>query len=385
MATRNRKRATLPLPNDDGRAVARPSSDATAVKRDGVIWAPVKAVNRVQLLIFLGGKARTDSSEIADSSSGRNRQRRAHDNSAPSSPSGQTLSHDFVSLRQVSRHTTCPPAGTLARPMALLSGWSKSRKVVIGMLHLPPLPGSPRYAAASLSADRLTKQVLADADVLADAGVQGLMLENFGDVPFFPSRVPAHVVAHMTAIALAIRERLPDLPLGVNVLRNDGQSALAIASAVGAAFIRVNVLCGARVTDQGILQGIAHDLLRDRVALGASQVRIMADVDVKHSAPLASIALEDEVEDTLQRGLADALIVSGSGTGKATDAAHVQRVKAAAGSAPVFVGSGVSPETIQAYLPHVDGFIIGTAFKKDGQPSNPVDRQRVTQLMSMVT
>jgi predicted TIM-barrel enzyme len=91
------------------------------------------------------------------------------------------------------------------------------------------------------------------------------------------------------------------------------------------------------------------------------------------------------VEDTLHRGLADALIVSGSGTGKATDAAHVQRVKAAAGPAPVFVGSGVSPQTLHAYLPHADGFIVGTAFKNGGQPSNPVDRQRVAQLMSMVT
>jgi membrane complex biogenesis BtpA family protein len=253
------------------------------------------------------------------------------------------------------------------------------------MLHLPPLPGSPRYTAPSLGVDRITQFVLKDADTLADGGVQGLMIENFGDVPFYPGRVPAHVVAHMTAIALAVCERFRQIPLGINVLRNDGQSALAIASAVGAAFIRVNVLCGARVTDQGILQGIAHDLLRDRAMLGAQQVRIMADVDVKHSAPLASIALEDEVEDTLHRGLADALIVSGSGTGKATDADHVQRVKAVARAASVFVGSGVSPENIQAYVPHADGFIIGTAFKKEGQAANPVDRDRVTQLMSMVT
>jgi membrane complex biogenesis BtpA family protein len=207
---------------------------------------------------------------------------------------GQTLSHDFVSLRHMSRHTTSPSAGKLARLMALLANWSNSRKVVIGMLHLPPLPGSPRHAPSALGADRITKSVLADADVLADGGVQGLMLENFGDVPFYPGRVPAHVVAHMTAIALAVRQRLPDLPLGINVLRNDGQSALAIASAVGAAFIRVNVLCGARVTDQGVLQGIAHDLLRERAILGAQHVKVMADVDVKHSAPLASIALEDE-------------------------------------------------------------------------------------------
>jgi membrane complex biogenesis BtpA family protein len=269
--------------------------------------------------------------------------------------------------------------------MPLLPNWSNLRKAVIGMLHLPPLPGAPRWVPTSTIA-QITQTALKDADALADGGVHALMLENFGDVPFHPARVPAHVVAHMTAVAAAVRERFPELPLGINVLRNDGQSALAIAAAVGAAFIRVNVLCGARVADQGVLQGIAHDLMRDRVALAAQNVKVMADVDVKHSAPLAAVGLEDEVEDTLKRGLADALIVSGTGTGKATDASHVQRVKAAAGAAaPVFVGSGASAQTIERYLPHADGFIIGTAFKRDGHATSPVDRQRVAQIMSIVT
>jgi uncharacterized protein len=252
------------------------------------------------------------------------------------------------------------------------------------MLHLPPLPGSPRHLPSTTS-HRLRDAVLEDAHGLADGGVHGMMIENFGDVPFHTGRVPAHVVAHMTALAAAVRERFPDLPLGINVLRNDGVSAIAIASAVGAAFIRVNVLCGARLTDQGVLQGIAHEVMRVRTLLGAQHVKVLADIDVKHSVPLAPVPLEDEVEDTLRRGLADGLIVSGRGTGKPTDVAHVQRVKAAAGHAPVFVGSGVSAQTIESYLPHADGFIIGTAFKKDAQTQKPVDRQRVTQLMSIVT
>src|SRR5688572_29159924 len=152
--------------------------------------------------------------------------------------------------------------------MPLLPTWSNLRKAVIGMLHLPPLPGSPRWTPAS-TITQIIQSTLKDAEALADGGVHGLMLENFGDVPFHPARVPAHVVAHMTAVAAAVRERFPELPLGINVLRNDGQSALAIASAADAAFIRVNVLCGARVADQGILQGIAHDLMRDRITLAA--------------------------------------------------------------------------------------------------------------------
>src|SRR4051794_36469990 len=262
--------------------------------------------------------------------------------------------------------------------MTLLPQWSAVPAPVIGMLHLPPLPGSPRYGG---SVDAIHTAVLRDADALAAGGVHGLMLENFGDVPFFPGRVPAHVVAHMTALAVAVRRRF-DLPLGVNVLRNDGQSALAVAFAAGAQFIRVNVLCGARVADQGLIQGIAEDLLRERALLGAAHIRIFADVDVKHSAPLAARPLAEEVDDTLRRGLADALVVSGAGTGKMTDPAKVVDVKSAAGeSSHVFVGSGVTVQTLQHYLPYADGFIVGTALKRDGDPHNPVETELVRRIV----
>ena len=269
--------------------------------------------------------------------------------------------------------------------LPILPTWSGVKKVVIGMLHLPALPGSPRYAGHDM--DTIIERVFRDAEALADGGVHGLMMENFGDVPFYPGRVPAHVVAHMTAIAGAVREQFPEQPLGINVLRNDGQGALAIAAAVGAAFIRVNVLCGVRVADQGLIHGIAHELMRDRAALGAQHVKVLADVDVKHSAPLAAREIEEEVEDTLGRGLADGLIVSGSATGKRTDVSHVKRARAAAarGVAPVFVGSGVSAETIGQYLGEADGFIIGTAFKKGGEVGNPVELERVERVMGMVT
>ena len=226
--------------------------------------------------------------------------------------------------------------------------------------------------------------ILRDAELLAEGGVHGLMIENFGDAPFFPGRVPAHVVAHIAAIAADVRRAVPSLPLGINVLRNDGLSALSVAHAVNAAYIRVNVLCGARVADQGLLQGIAHDLLRLRADLGAGSIKIFADVDVKHSAPLAERPIADEVDDTLHRGMADALIVSGAGTGKATDPEKVRRVKAAAKATPVFLGSGVTPQTLPALLPHADGFIVGTFFKKDGVASNAVDPQRVRELMDVV-
>ena len=210
------------------------------------------------------------------------------------------------------------------------------------------------------------------------------MIENFGDTPFYPDRVPAITVAAITALACEVRWRF-DVPLGINVLRNDGRSALAVAVACNASFIRVNVLCGARVTDQGLLQGIAHDLLRERANLKAEAIRILADVDVKHSAPLAARPFEVEVSDVIHRGHADAIIVSGAVTGSATDTKTLRAAKAAAGATSVLIGSGVSEETVPELIANgADGLIVGTSLKFDGRVSNPVDSQRVRLLVEAV-
>ena len=257
--------------------------------------------------------------------------------------------------------------------------WANKKKIVIGMLHLPALPDAP---LSKLSLTQIRDFVLRDVDMLMNGGVDGMMMENFGDVPFYPGRVPKAVVEQMTEIAAAVRKKTA-LPLGINVLRNDGLSALAVAHAAGANFIRVNVLAGARVTDQGLIQGIAHDLLRERATLKAEAIKIFADVDVKHSAPLASRPLRDEVDDLIERALADAIVVSGAGTGKATDTEKLRQAKKFAGETPVFVGSGITAETIWDFAA-ADGFIVGTALKKDGVAANPVELERVKNLMKAV-
>jgi hypothetical protein len=249
------------------------------------------------------------------------------------------------------------------------------------MLHLPPLPGAPRFDG-NIAAVRET--VFRDADALVNGGIHGLIMENFHDTPFYPGPVPPIVIAHMTVIASEVRRRF-DVPLGVNVLRNDGRAALAIAHAVGAAFVRINILAGARVTDQGVIEGQAHDLLRERAALGATSVRIFADVNVKHSMPLGRArALEDEVSETLERSGADAVIVTGRGTGMPTDPEDAQRVRAAAGDHPVIVGSGLTAETIGDFTAFADGFIVGTSLKIGGQVHNPVDPERVRAIVARV-
>jgi uncharacterized protein len=265
----------------------------------------------------------------------------------------------------------------------LHSGYSenvfRSGKAVIGMIHVPPLPGAPR---CSKTFEEIRRFVLADSAALAESGVDGLMLENFGDVPFYPSRVPAHTVAFLSTLAFELKARVP-LPLGINVLRNDGMAAIAIAAAVGAEFVRVNVYTGARLADQGILQGEAHEIARYRQALGAT-AQIWADVAVKHSAQLADRLLADDVEDTVERGLADAVIVSGASTGKPTSLEDVRTARRHAGHAPVYVGSGVDDSTFEALLEVADGAIVGTAFKLGGQVSAAVDKTRVRALVSAV-
>lgn len=251
------------------------------------------------------------------------------------------------------------------------------RPIIIGMLHLPALPGSPRYAG-DLSA--LVESVLADARTLREGGIEFAMIENFGDSPFFPQSVPAITLAHMTAIALRVRSET-GLRIGINVLRNDGCGALSVAHAVGAEFIRVNVLCGARVTDQGVIEGIAHDLLRLRRNLAADHIAILADVDVKHSAPLGVRAIEDEVHDLVGRGGANAVIVSGNATGLAVDRDQLSRVRSAAVSAPVLIGSGASAENFSELLQLASGAIVGTSLKRNGRVDEPVELARVQEFV----
>lgn len=265
-----------------------------------------------------------------------------------------------------------------------LTPWNRSefaalcRPGVIGMLHLGPLPGSPGWAG---DLPAVTAAALRDARALCEGGVRALMLENFQDSPFHPDRVPPVTVAAITAVAAAVRRELPDCPLGINVLRNDAESALAVAVAVGAAFIRVNVHTGAAVTDQGILEGRAWQTLRQRREFGAG-VGILADVRVKHAAPLAPRPVVDEARDLRLRGLADALVVTGVATGSGADPAELALLRAALPDCPLLIGSGASAESLRRFLPAADGFIVGTALKEGGDVAAPVSAARAANFVS---
>jgi membrane complex biogenesis BtpA family protein len=256
----------------------------------------------------------------------------------------------------------------------------KTERPLIGMLHLPALPGSPHYTG---DMQAVIDAALQDTHTLTEAGFAGLIIENLGDAPYYPDHVPAETVTAMSVVAAHVRQQTK-LPIGVNVLRNDAQSAIAVAAAAHLQFIRVNVLTGTSVTDQGLISGQAHLVARKRQQLRAEQVLIFADVRVKHAAPLVERELAQEVDDLFERALADAIIVSGTGSGKPVDAAFLREVKKFAGERPVLIGSGLNVENARDLLAMADGAIAGSALKIDGQIHQRVDERRARKLIEIV-
>ena len=247
---------------------------------------------------------------------------------------------------------------------------------VIGMIHLRALPGSPRWAG---SMDAVIDAALDDARALAEGGADALLVENHGDMPFAPVRVDAATVAAMAVAVQAVRAAVP-LPVGVNVLKSDALSALAVASATGAVFIRVNVHVGAVVADQGLLQSTSYESLRYRRLLGLD-IKILADVQAKHAVPLAPVPIELETRDAVARGLADGLVVTGVATGEPTAMGDLKKVRGAAPGMPLLVGSGATADNAAELLSIADGLIVGTSVKRDGVLANPVEAARVRRLV----
>ncbi len=243
---------------------------------------------------------------------------------------------------------------------------------LVGMVHLLPLPGSPRFGR---SMDQVLATAVSDATTLHQAGFPALVVENYGDAPFHGGRVPAETVSAMTAAINAVSETT-DTVLGINVLRNDALSALGVAAATGASFIRVNVLTGTMYTDQGLITGAAAEVARTRSFL-CPEVEVWGDVLVKHAIPPPGADPGLIAADMVTRGLADAVIVSGSATGAATD---LERLRVVAEAVPtgtrVVIGSGATPDSLPSLMKHADTVIVGSWVKVGGSARNDVDPDR---------
>lgn len=254
--------------------------------------------------------------------------------------------------------------------------FSAARKILIGVVHLKPLPGAPRWKG---SLKEVIDFAVADARAYERGGAHAIFIENFGDVPFTKMHVGPETIAAMTAAGCAIRAAVK-LPIGFNVLRNDARAALALCAACDGDFVRINVHTGAMLTDQGLIEGDAFNTIRYRDRI-RPKAQIFADVHVKHAVPLGNWSIEDSAHDTVERGLADALIVSGVGTGQAADLQDVERVRCACPQTKLLLGSGVNAANAKDYLRFADGVIVGSSLKRDGKLANPVDAKRVAALV----
>lgn len=257
------------------------------------------------------------------------------------------------------------------------------RRAVIGVVHLPALPGSPAYDGEPL--DDLVASALGDAQRYARGGVHGLIVENHGDIPFAkPDAIGPETVAVMAVITDRIRREV-GLPLGINVLANAAEQAIAVALAGGARFVRVNQWANAYVANEGFLEGPAAAATRYRSRLRAQHLRVFADVHVKHGAHAitADRSLEELTRD-LEFFDADAVIVTGQRTGDGADLEQLRTVRGAT-QLPLLVGSGVTEANVTAILEVADGVIVASALKRDGVWWNPVDEGRVRSFMAVVT
>jgi len=267
------------------------------------------------------------------------------------------------------------PAGVARqRENALKAIFGRDKGVLIGVVHLAPLPGAPDHVGHEV--EPIYERALADARAYAAAGFDGLIVENHGDIPFAkPDDIGPETAAHMAVVGDRVR-RETGLPIGVNVLANAALHALAVASAAGARFVRVNQWANAYVANEGILDGVAGAAMRYRRALGAQGVRIFADAHVKHGAhaivqdrPIAELVRDVEFFG------ADAVIATGQRTGHTADLGYISGIRAAA-TLPTLVGSGVTLDNVEAILAIVDGVIVASSLKVGGGWWNPVDSER---------
>lgn len=252
----------------------------------------------------------------------------------------------------------------------------KTDNPVIGVVHLLPLPTSPRWQGKLQEVIARAEQ---EATALAAGGVDGIIIENFFDAPFCKDCVDPAVVSAMTLVVDRLKGMVM-LPIGINVLRNDARSAMAIATCTQVQFIRVNVLTGVMATDQGLIEGKAFELLRYRRELG-SDVAILADVLVKHARPLGTPNLTTAVKDTIERGLADGVILSGWATGSPPSQEDLELAAAAAGDTPVFIGSGADWTNIGQLMQAANGVIVSSSLKRQGKITETIDPIRVSQFV----
>ena len=253
----------------------------------------------------------------------------------------------------------------------------KKQKVIIGMVHLLPLPGSPKYAG---DMDAIYEAGLKDLKALEKGGAGAVIIENFGDVPYAAENELINKIAFAKMVALLKRET--KLPVGINYQFNDTETEWAVAYCCDVDFIRCEVFAENRVGPNGMFIAAGPKMMRMKAHYN-KDIMILADANVKHTFALAEQPLDFTIESLIEGG-ADGVIVTGITTGVNPSVDDVKLVSKHAKGLPVFLGSGINEKNVNEYLPYISGAIVGSSLKKDHNVNNPVDMKNVKKFMSKI-
>lgn len=251
-------------------------------------------------------------------------------------------------------------------------------KLVIGMIHLDALPGTPKYSG---NVNQIIENAIAEAELYKLAGLQGIMIENMHDVPYLNNSSGPEITSTMAIIAYEIKKRT-NLMVGIQILASANKEALAVASSANLDFIRAEGFVFAHVADEGIIESSAGNLLRYRKQIGAENVMVFTDIKKKHSSH--AITSDVSIVETAKAAeffLSDGLIITGTSTGAEADVSELSEVKQNS-KLPIIIGSGITAENIDKYYNLADAFIVGSYFKKDGNWENGIDEARVKKLLA---
>jgi membrane complex biogenesis BtpA family protein len=256
----------------------------------------------------------------------------------------------------------------------------KDQKTIIGMIHLDPLPGTPRFQS---SVPEIIAKARSEALLYQQAGIDMLAIENMHDRPYLNKVVGPEVIAAMAVVGYEVKAAT-GLPCGIQILAGANMAALAAAQSAGLDFIRAEGFVFAHIADEGLIEASAGDLLRYRRQIGADDILILTDIKKKHSAH--ALTADVDIVETARAAeyfLSDGVIVTGISTGAEASLTELADVKAAV-SIPVLVGSGVTEQNVESYLAIADALIVGSYFKKDGDWTQGVDFERVRRFMIRV-
>ena len=255
-----------------------------------------------------------------------------------------------------------------------LSNNFNSQKPVIGVVHLLPLPGTPKYAG---DLNAIIERALKEVDIFKQGGVDGIIIENFNDVPFLKDKITKAQFGLMASVITLARKET-DLPLGVNVHFNDWEAEIALAYSCRAQFVRIEAYIDTVVTASGIVEPCCAEVTRYRKLLGSNQpIEIWADIHPKYSTNLIPSSLQESAK-LAQYALADSIIVTGETTGVETPLTDLENVKKVV-DIPILAGSGTNLQNVRETLEIADGVIVGSAFKEGGKIQNMVSLEKVTE------